>query len=251
MIRFFLLALLLAGPANAQTQSNICGFGPVPDVGCEAVRARMIVDADQPPWHVIGRVNFAGIDVRSHCTGTLVADDVVVTAAHCLFNRARKRWIPASSVRFVAGYQRGAHLGTAIVARYILPEDQDPTSNVLSPHRASDWALLVLDQPIGADLGHADISGGGTGTMIAGYPGIRPHVLSLAENCVGERSADLVIAGGCPIMQGDSGAPYFSIIDNRIMLHGIVSAVRSDGTDIQTLIIPAQNWVEHIPDTRP
>ena len=230
--------------------SGICGAGRQGEAGCAAIRARKILDAQAPPWRAIGRVNFASLQIRSHCTGTLVAEAVVLTAAHCLYNYARKAWIPAQSLRFVAGYQRGTGIGVAGVRRYVLDPVQDPTSRDFRGGIAEDWALLLLDTPLGAEAGILPLARDGARDMtgeradpdaLAGYAGLRPHVLSLAEGCgPGQMRAEgRVLDTPCPAMQGDSGAPLLALTESGPVILGVLSAVASTGDGLRSLGIPA------------
>ena len=54
----------------------VCGAGKKLSDGCDAIRARRIVDATTYPWRAIGRVNFASIELRHHCTGTLFQSEL-------------------------------------------------------------------------------------------------------------------------------------------------------------------------------
>lgn len=236
------------------TLNGICGVGAQLSAGCDAIRDREIVDAAARPWRAIGRINFASIQVRQHCTGTLVSERIVLTAAHCLYNFPRKTWIPPESIRFVAGYQRGQSVAMSQGVRYILDPVQDSQSRDFRGSASQDWALLVLQDPIGQDTGflnitHAQPQTDGAGAFgLAGYAGLRPHVLSVAHDC-GPPDLTLIpkaMAQHCSSMHGDSGAPLLLFDGDKVSVVGVLSGFLSNGLQSVSVAVPAARFGDRL-----
>ena len=96
-------------------------------------------------WDAVGRLDIAG---AGFCTGALIAPDLVLTAAHCLYDRPTKRRIDPDAFEFLAGWRNGRASAYRQVRRALVHPDYDFDQDVTSDRVRNDLALLELEQPI-------------------------------------------------------------------------------------------------------
>ncbi len=201
MRRIGILAVVAAVAAQAAMPA---GAGPAPQ--------RMLDEPEARAYAAVGRLNVAG---NRHCTATLIAERLALTAAHCLFNLMTGQRAAASEIRFVAGQRRDEYaalrgaVATATLPGYRYHPGQEPPPWAI----ALDLALVQLDAPVTA----AEAAPFATGALmrgpehwIVGYGQERAHAASIREDCTVMGIDPRVAALDCTVTSGVSGAPVFA-----------------------------------------
>lgn len=191
---------------------------------------RFSVPGDVFPWRAIGRINLAG---RGYCTATLITRDVVLTAAHCLWNREMNSWYPLRYLKFVAGMSGTSVQGVAGIKRMLVSRAvsvaENPAAKPWGDIR-SDWALLRLNRPLGDTLGYVPLSAGrrlsvGMPVVHAGYRYDRQEVLTVRQGCfiTGIYDRKRLLRSNCQSGYGDSGGPLLFKHDGQWYVLGLHS----------------------------
>jgi protease YdgD len=169
---------------------------------------RVRINAQQAPWRYMGR--FTNADDET-CTATLIARDVIITAAHCIHTdhgvTGGGEFFPEAG----GGNARG-------VAYLVSPRFNYRLFNTTDEIDGLDWAMIRLDQPLGDRLGFAgvrNLTGQGleaarrADLFQAGYSWDTGETISANVGChMVQVYPDNTFAHECDTTRGDSGSAF-------------------------------------------
>lgn len=215
-MRAFLILLLLASPAAAQSLPVIAPSGPP----LEAVSG---FGSDRQ-WQAVGRVETG----PGFCTGTLIAADLVLTAAHCMFDPETGAPLSLAGFGFNAGLRNGRPVAYRGVRRAVIHPDYAPDLPDELDQVRTDIAILELDRAIPAQTvrpiparGRAGI---GDSVQIVSYGRDRADYASLEDGCEMRAGQGGLQILACHIDPGSSGAPVFMRQNGQLGIVSVISA---------------------------
>lgn len=197
---------------------------------------RILTEAEAAQFRAVGRLNVAA---NRHCTATLIAPDLALTAAHCLFNALTDRRAPPEEMKFVIGQWREGYAALRSVVATSIPAQYRFSRELSRSAVANDVALLRLDAPVPpevvAPIPPRESAAPGPFAIVS-YGRDRAYAPSLREDCaLIERDGPIIVLD-CAVTFGVSGAPVLDRGGTEIV--AVVSAMGKAASGTEFALAP-------------
>ena len=176
-------------------------------------------------WQAVGRLQLGD---RGFCTATLIAEDLVLTAAHCLFDKETGARLPIETIEFRAGWRNGRaeayrNLRAAVVRPDYVYSGAEDLERV-----GYDVALLQLDRAVKLPQVQPFPTGpepdANASVGVVSYAQDRSEAPSLERSCqVLDRGGDILVLS-CDVDFGASGSPVFEMGEGGPRVVSVISA---------------------------
>ena len=218
-IGLLVLTLCAQTAAQAQEESNL-----IP----------LISRQDSARWDAVGRLDISG---KGFCTAALIRDNLILTAAHCLFDTDGTRISPDRFV-FRAGFRGGRAEALRDIRRTIPHPDYDFSDGTTNPKAvAVDIGLLELARPIRSTrirpYEETAFPITGDSVRVISYGRGREDAPSLQDVCAVLGRQTGVVVMTCEVAYGSSGSPVFMEVRGQQRIVSVVSAMAQvDGEQV-------------------
>ena len=214
---------------------------------------RRVIEQLSAPWGAIGQINTTGYRRTSWCTGSLIATNLVITAAHCVMDPWSRKPFPLHQIHFLAGVRGSSWLGHSTAKclhfppdyEYVGPSGRLPSQQV--PRRAflRDVVLIVLKDDLNnitpLELDRAAVQSPDISLVHASYPADRRYALTGHFGChLLARDQNLWFTD-CDTHAASSGGPVF--VQSKEDLRLAAMMVGMAGTS-NSVAIPVPNWID-------
>lgn len=181
----------------------------------------MTAEDEQASQSAVGRLNVTG---QGFCTATLVAPDLVLTAAHCLINRRTGKVVSSDKVHFLAGFRIGSYAAHGRGEAVALAAGYSRARKVV----AADIGVIRLQEPMPPSVVPIPLADGIKEELditLLSYGMDRAQLLSAERGCHFKKRISSVIFTDCEGIPGVSGAPLLQVHDGRAVLVAIASSI--------------------------